>query len=143
MTAPSPLIRQTRFASGSSSVTFGILWPDGSAFMTDWTRESVVSEIGGAKLTVYQFRGFKPRRVTHRLYLETTADFQSLDLLVQQAGSLTVFHTVHTAPTVAADQHAIHGQMYDSVDCRLVSLNSLGVTPGGSVEAEATFLVTS
>ena len=137
------MVRQTRFASGSQSVNFGILWPDGSAFLPDWTRESVVSEIAGAKVTAYQFRGFKPLRVTHRLYFETTADFQKLATLEQAAGSLRVFHKVHTAPVAAEDQHTIHGKQYDSVDCRLVTLTSLGVTPGGAVEAEATFLVTS
>lgn len=136
-------VRQTKFSSGGTIVAFGILWPEGAAFITDWQRESRYVVLPGVGVTETQLFGMGPRTVTHRLFFETADDFRDLDALVQQSGTLTVFHKVHTAPVADADIHAIHGKQYADVDCVLLSLVSAGVTTNGFVEADATFQATS
>jgi hypothetical protein len=136
---------QTGFTSGSTNVRFGLLWPDSSAYMTDWSRqpkEAVLDGIGD--LTVIQLFGKGPRQVTYRLYFDSIADFQALDALVQETGTLRIVHNGHTVPTSSSDNVWIHDRMYSELPSVLLrSLVSYGVEPSGIVEADATFVVAS
>lgn len=136
-------IHQTNFEVGSTKVRFGLLWPDGSFLMTDWARESRVQEIAGASdFTETQLLGFGPYKVSYAIFLETVADYRSLDTLVQQTGTLTVVHDGHTVP-IDSDEPLFIGQVglaYDRLaGVTLLSLVSSGVAPDGTVEATALF----
>jgi hypothetical protein len=112
--------------------------------MTDWSRESRWVDLDGADLTVTQLLGTKPRRVAYRLVFETVAEYQALDALVQQTGTLTLVTLGHTVPVASDDQIWIHDQNYDRIPfATLLSLTSAGVAPDGSVEADAVFQVSS
>ena len=137
-------IRQTGFKVGSVEVRMGLLWPDGGLLMTDWNRESRIAELDGASITVTQLLGFRPRRVTYRVFCETVADYRTLAALVQETGTLTVVDGGHTVPVDNEDQHYIHDRVYDKLaSVTLLSLLSLGVADDGSVEADAVFQVSA
>lgn len=137
-------IHQTGFKVGATDVRFGILWPDASLLMIDWTRPSKVVDIEGANITVTQLLGFGPRRVTYRLLFETGTDFRTLEGLQQQTGRLTLYHGGHTVEVASADAELIHDKVYDRIESvTLLSLVSAGVAPDGTVEADASFQVSS
>lgn len=144
MATTQQVIRQTGFKVGTTDVRFGLLWPDGGFLMTDWSRTSKVADLEGANLTVTQLLGFGPRRVTYRVFFETIADYLALDELSQQTGTLTVVDGGHTVPITNDDQDFVFDRVYDRLaDATLLSLVSLGVAGDGSVEADATFQVSS
>lgn len=133
--------RQTGFKVGSVDCRFGLLWGD-AFLMTDWARESRWVDLDGANLTVTQLLGIKPRRVSYQIFLETVAEYRTLDALVQQTGTLTLVHDGHTVTVANVDQEWIYDQMYDHIpSVTLLSLTSMGVAPDGTVEATATFQV--
>jgi hypothetical protein len=136
---------QTGFESGSTSVRFGLLWPDGSYLFPDFNRATKEAQLDGiGDLTVIQLFGFGPRQVTYRLFFDTVAEFRALDDLQQQTGTLRIVHNGHTLPASLTTEHWIHTQTYSEVaDVLLRSLVSVGVDPSGIVEADAVFTVAS
>jgi hypothetical protein len=124
---------------------FGILWGSDPYLMTDWTRRQRDVEIEGiGGLTLIQLMGSGPRQITYRIFFDTIADFQALDALVQETGTLRISMNSHTVPLASTDNHWIHTRMYSEISGVLLrSLVSQGVAPNGEVEAEATFVVAS
>lgn len=137
-------IRQTGFKVGTDEVRFGLLWPDGGLLMTPWNRDSKWVDLDGANLTVTQLLGFKPRRVTYRVFFETIAEKQALDALTQETGTLALVHGGHTVEVDNDDQDYIFDRVYDKLpNVTLLALVELGVDGEGVVECEALFQVSS
>lgn len=138
-------IFQTGFTVGGTDCRFGILWGGDPYLMTDWARRQRDVELEGlGGLTVIQLFGSGPRQITYRLFFESRADFQALDELVQETGTLRISMNSHTVPVASTDNHWIHTRMYTEIPSVLLrSLTSLGVAPNGETEGEATFVVAS
>lgn len=136
------LIRATGFEANGTKVTFGMLWGDNPNAMTDWARESRFVDLpipGGG--TVIQLLGIGPRRATYRLLFETVEEFQALDTLVQQTGTLTIFDAAHTVPVTHDEQEWILDNLYDEMaGVTLLSLANGQTWPDGTVEVDATFM---
>jgi hypothetical protein len=138
-------IFQTGFTVDETDCRFGILWGGDPFLMTDWTRRNRDTELEGiGGLTVIQLMGSGPRQITYRIFFDAIADYQALDALVQETGTLRIFMRSHTVPVDTDDHHSIHGKLYTEIDSVLLrSLVSLGVAPNGNVEADAVFVVAS
>lgn len=138
-------IRQTGFTVGTTEVRFGLLWPDGSLLMTDFARQPREAELQGlGGLTVIQLFGMGPRQVTYRAFFEALAEFQALDALLQQTGTLRVVSGGHSAPVDGPNTVWIHERLYDEIEGVLLrNVVSAGVAPDGTVEADLTFTVAS
>jgi hypothetical protein len=137
-------VHRTRFDVGTTTVRFGVLWPDPAAvLMTDWVRESrVVEQAGAAGFTETQLLGLGPYKVSYNLFFDSVADYRALDALVQATGTLVVVQGSHTVPNPdGAFFDPTNQGAYDTLaGVTLTGLTSTGVAPDGSCEATATFV---
>lgn len=135
------LAHETGFAVGDSDVRFGLLWPEGVDTLPDWTINSEPVVRKGAGIVITQFiDNDLPRQITYRVVFDTVAQAKRLDLLIQQTGTLTLYHGSHTAPVPQNRQHQVRGQQYDRIDdCTLMTLANREVFQDGTVEIDATW----
>lgn len=131
---------QTGFKVGSVDVRFGIAWSDGETGMADWQAESLVADLRGDGMFVTQLLGVGARRVTYHIEVDTVADLQALDGLIQQTGTLTQVDGLQSVAVSGVDQPYLLGRVYARITtATLLSLTNRMISLGGFAQADATF----